>query len=43
MTFKGPAIIEDSGTTIVVHPSNVVQVDRLGNLHITQLSIGGAQ
>jgi N-methylhydantoinase A len=35
MTFTGPAIIEDSGTTIVVHPNNGVSVDRLGNIHIT--------
>jgi N-methylhydantoinase A len=35
MTFSGPAIIEDSGMTIVVHPRNGVTVDRLGNIHIT--------
>ncbi|NLP62578.1 hydantoinase/oxoprolinase family protein [Paraburkholderia sacchari] len=35
MTFTGPAIIEDSGTTIVVHPNNGVSIDRLGNIHIT--------
>ena len=35
MTFHGPAVIEDSGTTIVVHPRNSVRVDRLGNLHIS--------
>lgn len=34
MTFFGPAIVEDAGTTVVVHPGNRVQVDRLGNLHI---------
>jgi N-methylhydantoinase A len=34
MAFSGPAIIEDSGTTIVVHPNNRVSVDRLGNIHI---------
>lgn len=34
MTFSGPAIVEDEGTTVVVHPGNRVQVDRLGNLHI---------
>ena len=34
MTFYGPAIVEDAGTTVVVHPGNRVQVDRLGNLHI---------
>jgi N-methylhydantoinase A/acetone carboxylase, beta subunit len=35
MTIDGPAVIEDSGTTIVVHPKNGVSVDRLGNIHIT--------
>lgn len=34
MTFFGPAIVEDAGTTVVVHPGNRVYVDRLGNLHI---------
>ena len=34
MTFSGPAIVEDAGTTAVVHPGNRVHVDRLGNLHI---------
>lgn len=34
MTFFGPAIVEDAGTTVVVHPGNRVHVDRLGNLHI---------
>ncbi|MFP3515271.1 hydantoinase/oxoprolinase family protein [Pseudomonas sp. SIMBA_077] len=35
MTFFGPAIVEDSGTTVVIHPKNHVRVDHLGNLHIT--------
>lgn len=35
MSFSGPAIIEDAGSTVVVHPGNQVRVDRLGNLHIT--------
>lgn len=35
MTFAGPAIVEDAGTTIVVHPGNAASIDRLGNLHIT--------
>ena len=34
MKFKGPAIIEDSGSTIVVHPTNVVEVDAYRNIHI---------
>ncbi|TPQ32553.1 hydantoinase/oxoprolinase family protein [Cupriavidus pinatubonensis] len=34
MAFDGPAIVEDPGTTIVVHPGNRASVDRLGNLHI---------
>ncbi len=35
MRFSGPAIIEDAGSTVVVHPGNQVLVDRLGNLHIS--------
>jgi N-methylhydantoinase A/acetone carboxylase, beta subunit len=35
MTFSGPAVIEDPGTTIVIHPGNAVEMDRWGNLHIT--------
>ena len=34
MQFVGPAVIETSGTTIVIHPGNSVQVDPYGNLHI---------
>ena len=34
MAFEGPAIVEDSGTTIVVHPGNRVEVDGYGNVHI---------
>ena len=34
MTFTGPAIIEDSGTTTVIHPNNRVLVDDFGNIHI---------
>ncbi|MEM6461877.1 MAG: hydantoinase/oxoprolinase family protein [Pseudomonadota bacterium] len=34
MTFSGPAIIEDPGTTIVLHPGCSAQVDAYGNLHI---------
>lgn len=34
MTFSGPAIVEDPGSTIVVHPGNRVEVDGYGNVHI---------
>jgi N-methylhydantoinase A len=34
MTFKGPAIIEDPGTTVVIHPGNAVEIDGYGNIHI---------
>ncbi|MGR3804675.1 MAG: hydantoinase/oxoprolinase family protein [Marinibacterium profundimaris] len=34
MRFDGPAIVEDPGTTIVIHPGNRVEVDRWGNLHV---------
>ncbi len=34
MSFSGPAIIEDPGTTIVVHPGDQVSVDGYGNIHI---------
>ena len=35
MKFGGPAIIETSGTTMVVHPGNQVQIDDYGNVHIS--------
>jgi len=34
MTFNGPAVIEDSGTTVVIHPQNSVSVDAYRNIHI---------
>jgi len=34
MTFSGPAVIEDPGTTVVIHPGNGVEVDGFGNIHI---------
>lgn len=34
MAFSGPAIIEDAGTTIVIHPGNRVEIDGFGNTHI---------
>ncbi len=35
MKFVGPAVVEDPGTTIVIHPGNRAQIDGFGNLHIT--------
>jgi len=35
MTFSGPAIVEDPGTTVVIHPGNRVEIDGYGNIHIT--------
>ena len=34
MVFNGPAIIEDSGTTVVIHPKNAVNIDAYRNIHI---------
>ena len=34
MTLTGPAIIEDPGMTVVVHPGNPVSIDDYGNIHI---------
>jgi N-methylhydantoinase A len=34
MSFAGPAVIEDPGTTVVVHPGQSVAIDALGNIHI---------
>ncbi|PSJ59596.1 hydantoinase/oxoprolinase family protein [Kumtagia ephedrae] len=34
MSFTGPAIVEDPGTTVVVHPGNRVEIDGYGNIHI---------
>ncbi|MGE0503542.1 MAG: hydantoinase/oxoprolinase family protein [Rhizobiaceae bacterium] len=34
MSFAGPAVVEDPGTTVVVHPGNKVEVDGFGNFHI---------
>ena len=34
MEFTGPAIIEDPGTTIVIHPGNRVEIDAYRNTHI---------
>ncbi|KGN32917.1 5-oxoprolinase [Knoellia sinensis KCTC 19936] len=37
-TVSGPAIIEEFGSTVPVHPGFTVRVDRLGNLVITKQS-----
>ncbi|MEF2071996.1 hydantoinase/oxoprolinase family protein [Consotaella aegiceratis] len=34
MAFAGPAIVEDPGTTVVIHPGNRVAIDGYGNLII---------
>ncbi len=34
MRFPGPAVIEQSGSTTVIHPGNAVSIDRYGNIHI---------
>ncbi|WP_448956079.1 hydantoinase/oxoprolinase family protein [Labrys neptuniae] len=34
MAFSGPAVIEDPGTTVVIHPGNRCEVDGFGNIHI---------
>jgi N-methylhydantoinase A len=33
---KGPAVIEQLDSTIVLHPGQVAEVDRFRNLHITE-------
>lgn len=35
MAFAGPAVIEDAGSTVVVHPGNRVELDGYRNIHIT--------
>ncbi|MBO6727281.1 MAG: hydantoinase/oxoprolinase family protein [Rhizobiaceae bacterium] len=35
MIFAGPAVVEDPGTTIVIHPGNQVAVDGYRNIRIT--------
>jgi N-methylhydantoinase A len=34
MTFEGPAVIEDSSSSLVVSPGRRVEMDKLGNLHV---------
>jgi N-methylhydantoinase A len=33
-SFCGPAIIEDPGSTVVIHPGNRAEMDEYGNIHI---------
>jgi N-methylhydantoinase A len=35
MGFRGPAIVETRGSTVVVHPGNDVTVDDYGNLIVS--------
>ena len=35
-TFAGPAVVEEFGSTVPVHPGFVVRVDRWGNLVVTR-------
>ena len=38
MSFTGPAVIEDAGTTVVIHPGQRVTIDDYGNIHIAMAS-----
>ena len=40
MAFTGPAVIEQTGTTTVVHPGQAVSIDGYGNIHI---AVGGRE
>ena len=33
--IKGPAIVETSDTTVVVHPGTMLRLDALGNFELT--------
>ena len=35
MSIKGPAIVEDASTTVVIFPGQICKVDAYANLHIT--------
>lgn len=43
MVFSGPAIIEQTGTTIVVHPEQAVRIDEYANIIITLNNTGGSK
>ena len=34
MAIEGPAIVEDPGSTVVIHPDCKAHLDAYGNLHI---------
>jgi N-methylhydantoinase A len=34
LRFVGPAIVEDAGSTVVVHPGHTASLDAYGNIHI---------
>ena len=38
MSFSGPAIVEESGTTIVIPPDLPCHIDEYGNFHIQTAS-----
>jgi N-methylhydantoinase A len=38
MRFAGPAVVEDSSSTVVVHPGQAGSVDDYGNIHIEKAS-----
>ena len=38
---RGPAVIEEYGATVPVHPGFVARVDRFGNLLVTAGGAGG--
>ncbi|MBT4267966.1 MAG: hydantoinase/oxoprolinase family protein, partial [Deltaproteobacteria bacterium] len=41
LTFKGPAVVEESGTTVVISPDMPVSIDKYGNIHIQTSSQEG--
>jgi N-methylhydantoinase A len=34
MWLAGPAVVEEAGMTVVIHPGDTAEMDRLGNIHI---------
>lgn len=43
MTFSGPAIVEQTGTTIVIYPEQKVRIDEYANIIINLNSTGGSK